>query len=114
MTIIAVLQLATLATLVAGLYLWQRNRFIVDVSRVADLMAAQLLADYGRDLWMLDKGGVTSYARHKYMQMVAEWGLPSAAVDKVASLVWGAIKSAQGVSDSQPDTAAAGGNPFYE
>lgn len=114
MTIIAVLQLATIALLVASLYIWQRNRFIVDISRVADLMAAQLLADYGRDLWMLDKGGVTSYARHKYMQMVTEWGLPSAAVDKVVSLAWGAVQAAQGVSDSHPEAVAAGGNPFYE
>ena len=115
MTILAVLQVITIGLMLAGLYVWQRNRFIVDISRIADLMTAQLLADYKSDLWLLDAGGVDSYARHKYMQMVTEWGLPSAAVDKVASLVGEAVRVAQGKDDSQPQTVGAGKeNPFYE
>lgn len=113
--ITAVLQLVTIGILLAGLYIWQRNRFIVDISRVADLMTAQLLADYKNELWLLDAGGVDSYARHKYTQMVTELGLPSAAVDKVAGLIWESVKAAQGADKSQPETVdARKGNPFYE
>ncbi len=111
MIAITVLQLATVATLAAVIYLLQHNRFIVDIQRVADLLAAQLLADYGRDIWMLDERGVSEYVRTKYMQMVTEWGFPSAAVDRVASLVGGAIKTAQG--DSHPQTMGKG-SVFYE
>ncbi|MCA9366873.1 hypothetical protein KC887_01245 [Candidatus Kaiserbacteria bacterium] len=111
MTTIAILQLVTIATLAAVIYLVQRNRFIVDIQRVADLLTAQLLADYGQDLWMLDERGISGYVRTKYMQMATEWGFPSAAVDRVTSLVGEAIKTAQG--DSQPQTVGKG-NPFYE
>ena len=101
MTITAILQLITIALLVASLYVWQRNRFIIDAGRIADLMAAQLLADYEGELFVLDSEGVKSYARHKYMQMVTEWGLPSAAVDRIAVLVDERVKLAQGYTEPQ-------------
>jgi len=110
MTITAILQLVTIALLIAALYVWQRNRFIIDAGRVADLMAAQLLADYEGELFVLDSAGVKSYARNKYMQMVTEWGLPSAAVDRIADLVNGRVQLAQG--HTEPATAVQ--VPIYE
>ncbi len=110
MTTIAILQIITIVLIVAALFIWQRNRFIIDAGRIADLMAAQLLAEYEGGLFILDSDGVKSYARHKYMQMVTEWGLPSAAVGRVEILVNERVKLAQG--HTEPETAVQ--VPIYE
>lgn len=111
MTTVAILQIITIFLLVASFYVWQRNRFFLDAERIAHMLASHLLADHEGELFTLDHDGVKKYARHKYMQMVTEWGLPSAAVDRVAQLVANTIAATQG---QQTAVSTSGeGNPFY-
>ena len=92
---IAVLLLSLLNIAALGALAW-RWRFAVDVQRVADNLAAQLLDDYQGEVWRLDEEGVKSHISGRYMQLVTAWGLPIGATDAVTRLAWRSIATVQG------------------
>lgn len=93
-TAIAVMQALTLLILLAYA-IWQwRYRF--DVGRVADVMAADLMERYRDDLHTLSQKGVRDFARNRYLQLAATFGLPSGLVDVVCDRVAKTIADAQG------------------
>lgn len=116
-TLIAVviaLQIVLLAAVGAWAYVAQRRLFFIDARTIAGRIAGDLLADYRDDMWMLTEQTTGNYARHKYMLMVTELGLPSAAVDTVAGLVWHVVRAARGETTPEAAAVKSGGNPFYE
>lgn len=69
----------------------------VDLSRVADALAAKLMEDFNVDT--LDAGGTCDYLRSSYMRQALAFGLPNdpQTVDKVARMAWGRIEAARGI-----------------
>lgn len=92
---VAVLLLAALNAVALGALAW-RWRYAVDVQRVADNVAAQMLEDWRGETWRLEENGVKTHATGRYMQLVTVWGLPVGATDAVARLVWQRIAAVQG------------------
>lgn len=67
---------------------WDRVRQTerIDVRKVADLITEVVLNTVAADA--ADENGTRSFAKTRYMQLVAKYGLPVAAVDRIADLVW--------------------------
>lgn len=91
---VLILQVITLV-LVAAFVLW-RVRFAIDVRRIADSMAANLLDTYRDDADTLSEQGVKDYARRRYIEVSASFGLPTGPADRVCALTWQRVQEATG------------------
>lgn len=110
-TAVFVLQLVMLAAL--GWLVWrlQRTTYTVDARRIAERLAMDLLADWERDVVVLDEGKTKQFVLSKYVQLCAEYGLPEAAAGNVAGYVWQFVEEQQKHLDQLPTEAGFG---FYE
>ena len=82
----------------------------VDLDDVAAALAVRILRDFAADVQVLERGGTVQVLRTRYMQLVAEYGLPGHCCNDVADRAWGYIARAQDV-----ETTDAGGQfAFYE
>ena len=109
-TAVFILQLAMAAGIAAYIYYTQQNVFRVDIQRCADTYALTLLSDYAADLGILEMATTKQYVRSKYVQDCALYGLPVAAADRVANLVWQRIAKAT----SQTEIKTAKFEGFYD
>jgi len=89
-----IMQTITLVFIAAFVAYQWRYRF--DVNRVADTMAANLIGEYGDDIYQLNGQGVQKYAREKYLELAFSVGLPSGLSDHVADRVMAHVKDVQG------------------
>ena len=94
-TAIALTLALTLLIIVLAYAAWQW-RFRFDVGRVADVMAANLINEYGDDVGNLSESGVKEFARKKYFEMALSFGLPTRLTDYVADRVATNIMELQG------------------
>ena len=92
--------------LIAAAYLLLRWRYVIDVSRIADNMAARLLRDFAPE--ELSERAVKDYTSGEYTDMALVWGMPRGAVDAVAAATWARVRRAKG-----PDPTTQR-NVFYD
>lgn len=94
--LIAVVIMQLLTLILIGAFVVWRIRFAIDVKRIADVTAADLLDRFGEDADTLSEPGVKDFARRRYIELSSTFGLPTGPADRICDLVWQRVEQATG------------------
>lgn len=86
--VVLLLQFVVVFLLVTIIVILWRNMYVLDIERVIEKFAADLLKDWNEDVVVLDEAKTKQYVLNQYLQLCANYGLPETAAPTVAIGVW--------------------------